>query len=267
MCPDAPIGSDTVPASSVSGTSVESVATASDPARIDLSVVVPTFNEHASVEGTIGKLYEESPLDPSALEVIVADESTDKTPDIVRSLDYQNLRLLRFDRDMGLARSVIVGFKTARGEYLGVIDADGQHPPRKLYELFETGRRGDFDVVVASRYSEGGGIENWSVYRRLVSVGATAIARTLLIGRPTVLDPMSGFFVVRRSVIEDVTLDPIGYKILLDILVRAAPNRVAEVGYVFTEREHGESNLDYSEYIKYIAHVGSLSRHRLAKVL
>ncbi|MFB6227489.1 MAG: polyprenol monophosphomannose synthase [Halobacteriales archaeon] len=257
--PPATSASDTLPP----GTRIETVSEESDPGEIRLSVVVPTFNESGSIRRALSRLYGTNPLDEEAIEVIVVDESTDDTPDIVRSLDYPNLRLVRFDGRKGLAGSVIEGFKMSNGTYLGVIDADGQHPPAKLFELFETAIEHDHDLVVASRYAPGGGIENWRWYRKLISWGATLIADLLLLRDVDISDPMSGFFVVRRATIEDVTLDPVGYKILLEILVRGNVNSIEEVGYVFADREHGETNLGYEEYVNYLRHVGSLLWHDL----
>lgn len=229
---------------------------------IELSVVVPTLNEAESIEATLDRIYAGSPLAAGAFEVIVVDESDDATPAVVESLEHPELGLLEVERGLGLARSVITGFEASRGRFVGVIDADGQHPPEKLFELYETAADGPHDVVVASRYAEGGAIPNWSAYRRLVSLGATWIAQLLLLRNVDIDDPMSGFFVVRRSLIEGVELKPIGYKILLDILVRTDPT-VTEVGYVFADRADGTSSLDYAEYLRYVRHVLALLRYRL----
>ena len=225
------------------------------------SIVIPTYNEEESIETTLDAIYEASPIPSPSFEIIVADESDDGTPAIVRNLEHPNLRLLRFDEPKGLAGSVIEGINASNGTYVGVIDADGQHPPEKLFELFEQATVGDHDIVVASRYIDDGGIENWSRFRKFVSVGATAIAQLSLLHSVDIQDPLSGFFVVRRSLLSDLTLDPVGYKILLEVLVKSDPDSVVEVGYVFRDRAEGTSNLTISSYIRYLIHVSKLVSH------
>jgi len=231
--------------------------------QLTFSIVIPTYNEEESIETTLDAIYEASPIPSSSFEIIVADESDDRTPEIIRNLEYPNLRLLRFDEHKGLAASVIEGFSVSNGTYVGVIDADGQHPPESLFQLLEQATTGDHDIVVASRYIEDGGIENWSRFRKLVSVGATAIAQLSLLRGVDVRDPLSGFFIVRRPLLADLTLNPVGYKILLELLVKADPDSVVEVGYVFRDRAEGTSNLTSSSYIQYLLHVGKLVSHSL----
>ena len=251
-----------VPLENCDAAAEEASGTESD-SQLTFSIVIPTYNEEESIETTLDAIYAASPIPPSSFEIIVADESDDETPSIVRNLEYPNLRLLRFDERKGLAGSVIEGFNVSNGTYVGVIDADGQHPPETLFKLLEEANRGKHDIVVASRYIEGGGIENWSWFRKLVSVGATAIAQISLLRGVDIRDPLSGFFVVRRSLIADLTLNPIGYKILLELLIKADPDSVVEVGYVFRDRSEGTSNLTSSSYIEYLLHIGKLLAHTL----
>lgn len=227
------------------------------------SIVIPTYNEEESIESTLDAIYEASTVPMSSFEIIVADESTDSTPAIIRNLDYSNVRLLRFDEQKGLAGSVIEGFNESAGSYVGVIDADGQHPPASLFKLFEQATVGDNDIVIASRYIENGGIENWSWFRKLVSVGATTIAQLSLLRSVDVQDPLSGFFVVRRSVLDELTLNPVGYKILLELLVKAEVDSVVEVGYVFRDRAEGTSNLTISSYLEFLVHIWKLVSYTL----
>ena len=150
-----------VPLENCDAAAEEASGTESD-SQLTFSIVIPTYNEEESIETTLDAIYAASPIPPSSFEIIVADESDDETPSIVRNLEYPNLRLLRFDERKGLAGSVIEGFNVSNGTYVGVIDADGQHPPETLFKLLEEANGGDHDIVVASRYIEGGGIENWS---------------------------------------------------------------------------------------------------------
>jgi dolichol-phosphate mannosyltransferase len=139
-----------------------------------------------------------------------------------------------------------------------VIDADLQHPPEAIPALLKAVREGA-DIAVASRYIKGGGIEGWSTRRRTISRAAKIPAVLFLSRARKIKDPLSGFFLFRKSVIEGVTLSPTGYKILLEVLVKGNPARVVEVPYVFRERERGESNLTTREQVNYLRHLSRLA--------
>jgi dolichol-phosphate mannosyltransferase len=165
--------------------------------------------------------------------------------------------------ERGLSTAVIRGWQAARGDVLAVIDADLQHPPEVVVELFRKVRAGA-DLAVGSRNAEGGGVSNWSVLRRALSRGAQLLGLMILpgvLGR--VSDPMSGYFMLRRKVIGGVTLSPLGYKILIEVIGRGKVVNVAEVGYVFRERLEGESKVTWHLYIEYLRH---LVRLRLASL-
>jgi dolichol-phosphate mannosyltransferase len=150
---------------------------------------------------------------------------------------------------------VIRGWQVARGSVLAVIDADLQHPPEVTARLYEELGRGA-DLAVASRNVEGGGVSNWALHRRALSRGAQLLGLIILpgvVGR--VSDPMSGYFMFRRASIAGVTLSPVGYKILIEVLGRARIGHVAEVGYVFRERTQGESKVTSQVYVEYLRHL------------
>jgi dolichol-phosphate mannosyltransferase len=157
-------------------------------------------------------------------------------------------------RERGLASAVVHGFNCARGEVLGVIDADLQHPPELLPELLEYIRHGA-DVVVPSRYEPGGGIREWARRRLLVSRVATTLAHWLLPSSRKASDPLSGFFLVKRRAIAGVKFNPIGYKILLEILVRGRVEQVVSVPYTFGRREAGKSKYGIREQVNYLRHI------------
>ncbi len=233
---------------------------------IDLSVIIPTYNEAENIEEVLTSVYDALAVDEDSLEVIVVDESSDTTPAIVRSMDRPNLRLIHFDDQRGLGPSVAAGIEEADGTFVGVIDADGQHPPEKLMDLYREAETGEYDLVVGSRYVEDGGIANWTYRRFLVSKGATIIAWLILPADRRITDPMSGFFVFRRAALND-TLQPIGYKILLEILLKADIQDIKEIGYVFEDREKGESKLGLGDYLQYLRHVSSLLIYRLQNLI
>ncbi|MEH1822073.1 MAG: glycosyltransferase [Nostoc sp.] len=226
---------------------------------IYLSLVIPTYKERDNVKNVVSilsKLLDESI--PGNYELIVVDDdSPDRTWEIAQSLtiEYPQLRVMRRQQERGLSSAVIRGWQAATGNVLGVIDGDLQHPPEVLMQLLRSVEQGA-DLAVASRHVEGGGVSSWSVVRRFLSRGAQLLGLVILpgvLGR--VSDPMSGYFMVRRSAIANAVLNPVGYKILLEVIGRGKVNQVAEVGYVFRERKEGESKVTWKQYIDYVHHL------------
>jgi dolichol-phosphate mannosyltransferase len=224
-----------------------------------LSLVIPTYKERDNIKNVVrilSQLLDESILGNYEL-IVVDDDSPDRTWEIAQSLttEYPQLRVMRRQQERGLSSAVIRGWQVARGSVLGVIDGDLQHPPEVLMQLLHSVEQGA-DLAVASRHVDGGGVSSWSVVRRFLSRGAQLLGLLILpgvLGR--VSDPMSGYFMVRRSAIANATLNPVGYKILLEVIGRGKVNKVAEVGYVFCERKEGESKVTWKQYIDYIHHL------------
>ena len=224
----------------------------------ELSLIVPTYNEKGNVPALLERVHKA--LGNHHYEVIIVDDnSPDGTAEVARSLagEYPVRVICRKD-EKGLASAVVAGFNQAQGKVLGVIDADLQHPPEEVANLLREAQNGA-DVVVASRYVSGGGVEGWSLTRKIISKVATTFGRVFLPSARKVTDPMSGFFLLRREVIEGVELKPIGYKILLEVLVRGNVGTVKEVPYTFRERSWGESNLNLEEQVNYLKHVFRLA--------
>jgi dolichol-phosphate mannosyltransferase len=233
---------------------------------VRLSLVLPTYNEVKNVEEMCRRLT--ALLDASlggAYELIVVDDdSPDRTWEVAQRLTlvYPKLRVVRRIGERGLSSAVIRGWQVAKGDVLAVIDADLQHPPEVVLKLWNEIERGA-DLAVASRHVEGGGVSDWGMARRILSRGAQALGLLILpsvIGR--VSDPMSGYFMVRRTALQGVTLHPVGYKILIEILGRGNVRWIAEAPYVFRERTEGESKVTGKLYIEYLRH---LLRLRLAR--
>jgi dolichol-phosphate mannosyltransferase len=235
-----------------------------DTQRPMISLVLPTYNESTNIKNVIGHLDELLKNSPYPYELIlVDDDSPDRTWEIAQKLgaeQFPNLRVIRRTGERGLATAVLRGWAVAKGDFLGVIDADGQHPPKTLLELIECLEQGA-DIAAASRHSTGGGVSDWSMVRRFLSRGAQLIALLLVpsVARQ-VSDPMSGFFALRRSVIQGRELDPIGYKILLEVLGRGEYTTVREVAYTFLEREAGESKVSSKQYWEYLQHLVRLGQ-------
>ena len=238
---------------------------------VAFSLIVPTYNESKN----LGKLVEiltqllNNYFNENYELIIVDDDSPDLTWQVGLDLmsSYPQLRIMRRQGEKGLSTAVIRGWQASQGEILGVIDGDLQHPPETLIKMLEQMEKGA-DLVVASRHVEGGGVSDWGFMRRVLSRGAQMFGLLILpsvIGR--VSDPMSGYFMVRRSAIANYPMNPLGYKILIEVLGRGNIETVAEVGYVFQERQEGESKVTWRQYVDYILHLLQLrSRGRLTKI-
>ena len=224
----------------------------------ELSLIVPTYCESQNIAILVERVHQS--LSSYSYELVVVDDnSPDGTSEIANSLSQQYpVRVITRRNERGLASAVVEGFKQARGDILGVIDADLQHPPEVIPELLETVMSGA-DVVIASRYVEGGGSEGWSASRKIISKGSKLLAQVLLPAARGIKDPLSGFFLLRKEVIDGVELSPTGYKILLEVLVKGKATEVAEVPYIFKVRERGTSNLTSGEGIRYLKHLTRLT--------
>ncbi len=224
-----------------------------------LSVIVPTFNEALNIDRLVTELAQllDEPFGQRYEIIVVDDNSPDRTWELAQNLmaERPRLRVMRREQERGLSTAVIRGWQAARGQVLCVIDADLQHPPDVALALYRVIERGA-DIAVASRHLEGGGVSDWSVLRRIVSRTAQLIGLLILpgvVGRVT--DPMSGYFMIRRSAIEGVELNPLGYKILIEVLARGTLPWVGEVPYVFIERAHGGSKATARVYLDYLRHL------------
>lgn len=226
-----------------------------------ISIIIPTYNEADNIEKLVGIIQKE--LSKRKFEIIIVDDdSPDKTwkvaNDIKKKYKYSNLKVIRRKNERGLSSAVLTGFKNARGNILGVIDADLSHPPKLMNSMIDECEQSD--IVIASRYS-GKGREELTLFRRFVSKGATFMARPLT----RVSDPMSGYFFFNRKVIKNADLKPKGYKILLEILVKGEYNKFKEVDFSFGKRYSGKSKLGAKVYFDYILHLISLYAHKIKK--
>lgn len=226
---------------------------------VDLSVVIPTFNESYGISKILRSLHSSLTELQIKFEIIlVDDDSPDNTWEIAAELleEIPELTVIRRVGAKGLATAVICGWQYSNGRLLGVMDGDGQHPVGVVKDLFTVFSDKNNEVAIASRYLPHGGIKKWSLSRRLLSRGAQTLGQLLLPGAiGTINDPMSGFFIVKRSIITKTELDPVGYKILLEILARSQANKIQEVPYVFLERSSGKSKVAISHYSSYLRHL------------
>ena len=225
---------------------------------LPFSIVIPTYNEASGIGGLLRALnatFEKNGLDGEI--IVVDDNSPDGTGAIVEQLSAElPVRCLHRSGKLGLSSAVIDGWKIARPQSLalGAMDADFSHDISALPKMVEALESGQYGLAVGSRYVPGGGIANWPRRRIVTSLVACWLARPLT----RVKDVTSGYFLVRRDAIEGVTLDPIGFKIGLEVIAKAKYGKAIEVPYVFTDRVLGESKLNQREIFNYLRQLGRL---------
>jgi dolichol-phosphate mannosyltransferase len=225
-----------------------------------LSVVVPTYNEAGSVPKLAERLH--AALGARDWELVIVDDgSPDGTADIAAALAPRTpTNVVRRAGKGGLASAVIAGFAAARGDILVVMDADLSHPPELVPALLSAIEDGA-DLAVGSRYVAGGGVEDWPMKRQIVSRVACLMGSALV----PVRDATSGFFALRRSVIDGVTLNPIGFKIGFEVIARGRYRSVVEVPYTFRDRELGASKFGRREVGQYVVQLGQIARDKLLR--
>lgn len=207
-----------------------------------MSIIVPTYNERENIRKLIELL--DSNLKEYEYEIVVVDDaSPDGTADEAEKLGkLYPVKVVRRPGKLGLTSAIYDGIRASKGKFVVVMDADLQHPPEVVPRLIK--KLEECDLVVASRYVRGGKIENWSTTRRLMSIGATLIARIFIPGCVRVHDPLSGFFAARREILEHwKPVEPKGYKALVELLHSAREARVCEEPFIFRGRVRGKSKL------------------------
>jgi len=230
-------------------------------ATVQLSVIVPTYNEAPNIEELVGRVTKA--VEGIEAEIVFVDDSTDDTPDVVRRVAASAtipVRLIhRETRTGGLGGAVLEGFAAAESDACLVIDGDLQHPPETIPALYERFARGDVDVVIASRYAGGGTSRGLADRTRvLVSKASTALTRSMFpIRLRDVSDPMTGFFLIDRRSVDQAILRPRGFKILLEILARRSM-RVAEVPFDFADRHAGESKASIRQGLHFLSQLTAL---------
>lgn len=212
----------------------------------DIVLVLPTFNEKEALPETVSEIQDV--LGELNYEIIVVDDdSPDGTHALASALARKDprIRVIRRIRRSGLASACLEGWLASTAPVLAVMDADGQHDPAILPNLLAPLLAGESDCSVGSRYCEGGSTDGWQQERRQASEWATQFAK-LFLNVPTT-DPMSGFFALRRTVLDACLrrLSGTGFKILFDLLITATKEtRLIEVPYQFRPRRVGTSKLD-----------------------
>lgn len=236
-----------------------------------LTVVIPTRNEAANVCPLLDRLL--PAVAPLSAEIVIVDDSDDETPSIVSQHASEcnygvSVRLVHRrprDRKGGLSGAVLAGARVARGAWILVMDADLQHPPEASASLARTAMRHDVDIVVGTRYAGTGSKEGLDgAHRAAASLSATRLCKTIFPRRlATISDPLSGLFVFRADAVDLSRLNPVGFKVLLEILVCHPAARVAEVAYEMAARHAGDSKASLREGMTFLRHLARLRRRRL----
>jgi dolichol-phosphate mannosyltransferase len=228
----------------------------------ELSLVIPTFNEREGVAQLVAEL--KAALDSIEWEIVFVDDSTDGTDVIIGEIGQADARvrlLHRSENRGGLAGAVVEGLRIVRGTYICVLDADLQHPPTRIPDLLAAARLSDAEVVIASRYVPGGSASGLDgPLRQLYSRGLKLLSRCVFPRRLSgITDPLGGYFLLHRSVVEGAELRPIGYKILLEILIRGRWENAREIPYRFEARHAGASKADMRQGLRFLHHLARLA--------
>ena len=238
------------------------------PATTSVSMIVPTYREAPNIEPLIRRAF--AAVGEAGIQaemIVVDDDSQDGTERIVHALAASYpVRILVRREERGLSSAVVAGFRQAKFDRLLVLDADLQHPPEMIPKLIAALDDPACDFAVGSRYGAGGAIaDSWPWYRRLGSFTATILARPLAPLR----DPMSGFFALRRSTWIEAAADvsPLGYKIGLELYVKARCHHPVEIPIRFESRAGGESKLNFRTQLAYRRHLRRLYAFRFPKLV
>ncbi|MDH3341316.1 MAG: glycosyltransferase family 2 protein [Nitrosopumilus sp.] len=231
-----------------------------------ISIIIPTYNESENIIKILHSIGEVLPKNVPTQAIVVDDNSPDGTGKLVEDYlknvkkiaDY-TIEIIHRKAKNGLGSAILNGIQYAKGDTIVVMDSDFSHPPQIIPKLIESIKKYQYDIAVASRYIKGGKIQGWSLKRKIMSKFATLIAKKGL-GIDT-KDPMSGFFAFKRNIIKGLNIDAIGYKILLEILVKTRDVNVKEIPYTFQDRELGSSKLTMKTIFDYYRSVWKLYRY------
>lgn len=228
-----------------------------------VSIVIPCYNEKEGIASLVEAIFQVlKDTDCEAEIIIVDDNSPDGTGEEAERLKQQyNIQVLRRRGKLGLSSAVIDGFKIARGDILGVMDADFSHDPGVIPLLIKSIKEDGADMAIGSRYIFGGGIENWPLKRRFISKFAIFLGSFLT----PVKDITSGFFFLRKEVISGVSLNPIGFKIGLEVIVKGNHRKIVEVPYIFRDRRIGQSKMNSKEVKNYLIQLLDLWKFKRSK--
>jgi dolichol-phosphate mannosyltransferase len=228
-----------------------------------ISIIVPTYREAENIPPLAKSIHASMSTAHMEYEIIIVDDNSDDGT--VMAVDALHgrypVKLIVRTAERGLSSAVIEGFRHAMGDILVVMDADLSHPPEKIPDLVRSITHGGADFAIGSRFTAGGSAEHFNPYRKLNALVSRLMARPLTAAS----DPMTGFFAFHRNLLPDPgLLNPVGFKIGLEMIVKAGPRVIAEVPIRFSERLHGSSKLSLREQVNYLVHLKRLYEYRFA---
>ncbi len=231
-----------------------------------VSIIIPTYNESQNILNVLKSIGDIIPKNIFTETIVVDDNSPDGTGRIVEDYLKNVKKIAGYTIDVihrttknGLSSAILSGIQRATGDTIVVMDSDLSHPPQIIPKMIDALKKYQCDMVVASRYITGGQINGWNKKRKLLSKVATMIAKKGLGVKTN--DPMSGFFAFKKGILKGLKFDAIGFKILLEILVKKRELSVKEIPYTFQNRTFGSSKLDFSIIINYFKSVWKLYRY------
>jgi len=247
---------------------------------VTFSVVIPTYNESENILRLITEIENNLPTSHFTEIIIVDDNSPDGTGKLVENyIQEQNAKLENGRENSsnsssknyrvkvvhrraknGLIPAILDGVKQSTGMNVLIMDADFSHPPEVIPKMMRELALNPNSIIIGSRFIEGGKVVGWPQRRKLLSRGASALAR-LGLNVKRVKDPMSGFFALPRELIQNISIDTKGYKILLEILVKNQEIPIKEIPYTFTDRQSGKSKMNYNVIMNYAEAIWQLYRH------
>ncbi len=226
-----------------------------------VSLIIPTYNEAQNLPLLIEEI--EKNLDKNKIDleyIVVDDNSPDQTWAVAEELaEKYPLQIIRRAKKLGLGSAVIAGFEKSTRPYLGVMDADLSHDPKILNELILS--LDQYDLTIGSRFQKTSSVENWQWRRKATSLVGVFFAK-LLTG---INDPLSGYFFLRKDLIQNIKLKTSGYKILFEILVKTSPKKIKEIPFIFRNRKNSSSKLNIGEYFLFLKQLLIYAFYKMAK--
>ncbi len=216
---------------------------------VDLTILLPTYNEVLTIQNMLEAIRINVPDETIYEIIIVEDDSPDGTSEIANSYFDKLEKIIKHEvhvrkNKRGLSSAVIDGIKIACGKYVLVMDSDFSHPPEMIRKMYSKIISNNLDIVIGSRYIKGGKFEGWPFSRRFMSRLANLIPRFVL--GIKVNDSMSGLFLIKKQLVDGISFKAIGYKILLEILVKTKTSKIHEIADTCKNRKDGISKFNFS---------------------
>lgn len=225
-----------------------------------ISIVVPTFNEKGNIAPLLKRIGDT--LKEIDYEVIFVDDSNDETPQVIEEAAKTNkhVRLFHRENEKGLATAVVKGFSLAEGDFVACMDADLQHPPEVLLDMYAA-MLAHADMAIPSRLIPGGSDGGLDIVRKIISGSARYLAKIILPCLRGISDPTSGLFMVKRELLQGADLNPIGWKIMVEVVSQCNVKKILETPYAFHDRESGESKISLKVSLQFVEQLFHLRLH------